>query len=167
MGYKPTKKRYNLVFEDYPGLEVSLSGLTIQEVEHMQLLEEEMKHLKQGSPEAAEKQHEMFSFIAQHTIAWNFEHPEVPGGRECPACGLAEDAPMPISVASIKCIELDIIMAIQINWVMACARVSLPKGMNSSNGGGTTPELNTQAIEQLLENLQSPGQLPTLNSFLA
>lgn len=154
MGYRPEPKIYNLEFADRPGLEVSARSATLGEITYVSALTVNV-HEKDEA-----KRMEVFSFFANKLIKWNIEHPELDGAAiACPACGLLEGAEMPPTVDSMKCLELELIMAIITGWVFAVARVSLPKGMSSNGGGINIPE----DMMRKLETLQNPTPLPVPN----
>lgn len=156
MGYKPQRKVYNLEFVDYPGLEVKARSAPLGELSAAYDL-----NIQINEPDK-DKRLESFKFFADRLISWNLEHPEVPPKAMsldydvCAACGLREDDPMPPTVESMMCLELDMIMAIIIGWVSTIAKVSVPKGLSSNNGGTNIPE----ELTQKLEALQSLGISP-------
>lgn len=165
MGYKPTSTTYALEFEDKPGLEVRCKGATLGEIDKVRKLEPNM-----NEPDEA-KRMAIFTFFEKKLITWNVDHPELveedENGR-CASCGLKEDEPMPCTVLSMQCLELAFIMRIIIGWVFAVARVSVPKGLNLSNGapngqGLPLPDGLTEQIMRELENLQNPMPLPEPN----
>lgn len=161
MSYKPVTKTYTLEFVDKPGLLVTAAGATVAEITYASRLSLNVNE------EDDEKRMEIFEFFAGKLISWNIIHPELPVysppepyHRECINCGLPEDAPMPPTPTSMMCLELDLVSVIIMGWIFAVARVSVPKGLNSSNGGNNGL---TEAVMQELEKLQNPVPLPVPN----
>lgn len=165
MGYKPQGKIYDLTFTDRPGLEVKCKGATLGEIEYVRGLSPNM-----NEPDP-EKRLAIFSFFNKKVITWNVDHPAIESPTvlgQCPNCGLKEDEPMPCSVTTMQCVEVDFIMSIIIGWVFAVARVPIPKGMSLPNGGTSgqgspLPDGLTTAIMEQLETLQNPSKLPELS----
>lgn len=166
MGYKPERKVFNLEFVAYPGLEVTARSAPLGELSAAYDL-----NIKINEPDK-EKRLESFKFFADRLISWNLEHPEVTGkattavalldGPVCATCGLKEDEPMPPTVDSMMCLELDMIMAIIIGWINAIAKVSIPKGQSFNDGGTNIPE----EVMKLLGTLESQTTLPMPNLSL-
>lgn len=155
MGYKPGKKLYHLTFADFEGLEVSAHGTSLGKLIHLSSL-----NLNLNEQDEA-KRLEVFDFFAGILVAWNIEHPALEeaeddgnGGKVCARCKLPEGAPMPCTVQSLMCLELDFIMRIIIGWMGAIARVSLPKELSLSDGG--------MNIEQAMMKLAQHQNLSTL-----
>jgi hypothetical protein len=67
---------------------------------------------------------------------------------------------MPVTVDSVLCLELSLVMAIIMGWVFAQARVSVPKGMSLNDGVSDTL---TENVMKELERLQNPQTLPQPN----
>lgn len=155
MGYRPEKKIYNLVFADREGLEVKTRSATLGEVEKVSAMSMNI-HEKDEA-----KRLEVFAFFSKKLISWNVEHPELDDeeAETCTECGLLVGAPLPTTVQSMKCLELDMIVDIIKGWVFAVGRVSIPKELSSKNGGSNIPE----EVMKQLDALQSPGTLPTPN----
>lgn len=156
-GYKPQRKIYNLEFVDYPGLEITTRSAPLGELSAAYDL-----NIKLNEPDK-DKRLEAFKFFADRLISWNLDHPEVSNKAvtypACAACGLKEDDPMPPTVDSMMCLELDMIMAIIMGWINTIAKVSVPKAMNSNDGGTTIPE----ELAKQLEALQNLGISPMPN----
>lgn len=157
MGFKPTTNTYELVFDDMPGLEVTARGGSMAE-----LLEMESLKVTINEPDPKKKL-AVFEFLSSRIITWNMDHPDtnkVDGEwQPCTKCGLVPDAPLPSTVEHMMCLELSTIMSVFFGWIFAVARLSLPKGMSSNDGG-----LNIQEeLMKELANLQSPGTSPTPN----
>lgn len=155
MGYKPLGKIYNLEFADFPGLEVSAKACTLAELTYVSQLTPDVRE------KDPEKRLELFHFFVGKLLSWNIEHPETntPGGA-CANCGLTEGQPMPTTVDSVLCLELSLVMAIIVGWVLAQARVSVPKELNLNSGGNDTL---TENVMKELEKLQNPPTLPQPN----
>lgn len=157
MGYKPEASFYELVFEDMPGLEVTARGGSMAELIEMETLK---VTINESDPK---KKLAVFEFLSSRIITWNMEHPDtkkVKGEwQPCAKCGLLPDAPLPSTVDHMMCLELKTIMGVFFGWIFSVARLSLPKGMNLSDGG---PNIQEELMNQLAK-LQSPGTLPTPN----
>jgi len=155
MGYKPARKTYALTYVDYPGLEVLMHGTTIGRLEALGKLG---ANIASATPE---QQMSVFRFFADKLIAWNVLHPEmeqVPDSNGvmyvpelCPACGLAEDDPLPADARAMGCLELEFITNVIKGWIETIGGASVPKVSNGSNGGMSTPTQTSQ-----LGLLQSP-----------
>jgi len=154
MGYKPTKKVYELNFTDFPGLEISATSCALGKLMHLGTLNIRMDEQDE------DKKMELFNTFAACLMSWNMEHPALNDGDEvCLACGLAEDAPMPCTVDSLLCLDLDFIMPILFGWMAAVSRISVPKGLSLSDGGRNIQE---EAM-RLLGQHQNLSTLPTPN----
>lgn len=165
MGYQPTRKLYNLQFEDFPGLEVAAKGTSLGKLMHLASL-----NLQINEPDEA-KRMEVFEIFAGQLVSWNIDHPEIDnlddltevptaGGSMmvCSQCKVQPGAPMPCTLESLLCLELDFIMKIIVGWMGAIARVSVPKELNLSNGGSNIEE----AMMRLVQH-QNLSTLPTPN----
>lgn len=165
MGYQPSKKLYNLMFEDFPGLEVVAAGTSLGKLMHLSSLD-----IQINEPDE-EKRMYVFKFFAGQLVKWNVDHPEidtlddleeVPEGEGskmvCRLCKCMPGAPMPCTVASLLCLELSFIMRIIFGWMSAIARVSVPKELSLSAGGNNIEE----AMMRLVQH-QNLSTLPTPN----
>ncbi len=163
MSYKPVRKSYTLTFEEHPGLEIVMRSTSLGKLQS--IMETNLADV-QRNPQV---QTEFFEAIAGLIISWNFVHPEVetiesaddyhPSGPRCAICGLREDSEMPVSATMMKCLDIEMIMQIVQAWGLAIMRVSMGKGVNSSNGGMTIPE----DMMRMLAEQQNPTKLPTPN----
>lgn len=158
MGYQPSRKLYNLQFEDYPGLEVSAAGTSLGRLMHLSSLNVQINEQDE------EKRMEVFKFFAGQLVSWNMEHPTleetevIEGETVCANCNVAEGAPMPCTLESLLCLELSFIMKIIFGWMSAIARVSIPKELTLSDGGKNIEE----AMMRLVQH-QNLSTLPTPN----
>ena len=150
MGYRPSRKIYNLEFEDYPGLEVkctSTSFGTLMELASIKV---------QLGEKDREKLLELFNKFAECLTSWNVEHPDLTEDEKardrCTQCGFTAGDPLPPTLQSILCLDLDLTMQIIFGWMMAVARASLPKGTSLNDGGPNGPE---QQLMMQLAELQS------------
>lgn len=141
MSYRPSRKTYNLVFEDFPGLEVTALSASLKEIDSVETLNQDTTR-----PEK-ERRMVLFQLFADKLVSWNMEHPDT---------GEA----LPPTLAGILELDLDFIMPIIIGWVTTITRASLPKGMNSSNG--VNDSLSEEAMK-LLATMQNPVKLPEPN----
>lgn len=157
MGYKPTTSSYELVFEDMPGLTVTARGGSMAELIEMESLK---VSINESDPR---KKLAVFEFLSSRIITWDMEHPDTKKVEDewqpCARCGLLPDAPLPSNVEHMMCLELSTIMSVFFGWIFAVARLSLPKGMNLSDGG---PNIQEELMSQLAK-LQNPGTSPTPN----
>jgi hypothetical protein len=151
VSFKPTSKKYNLTYANIPGLEICAKGTTLGKLQEFSGAEVSL------SNQNREKARELMSFFASRIITWNVVHPEVEdavidGTPVCPACGLAEDAPLPTTLKGMECLEMSLVLSIMFGWVAAIASVSDPKEQNSNGGGTNIPE----ELMSMLGDLQSP-----------
>lgn len=133
MGYQPKVKLHELVYTDYPGLELYARGASLGT-----LLE--LGQIRMTPDMPTELRDKVFGFFATRVAKWNMEHPEIEplaDGRvpaECQRCGLAEGTPMPISMESLMCLDIGFVFSLIVGWMSVLTRVSLPKEMSSSDG---------------------------------
>jgi hypothetical protein len=152
MGYKPTKKVYELSFTDFPGLEIDAVSTSLGKLMRVGEL-----NVRIDEPDQ-EKRMELFSIFTGCIARWNMEHPALPQGVDrCANCNLVEDDPMPVNVTSLLCLDLDFIMPIIFGWVATISRVSVPKELSLSDGGRSIPE----------EVMKLLGQHPNLSTLPA
>lgn len=153
MGYKPTKKIYQLSFTDFPGLEVDATSTSLGKLMHLGTLNIQLNETDES------KRMELFTEFAACLVRWNIEHPAVTAKQAdsmaCANCGLVEDVPMPVSLQSLLCLDLDFIMPIIFGWMMAIARVNVPKELSLSDGG-------RRIQEDLMRQLGQHQNLTTL-----
>lgn len=151
MGFKPSKKHYQLVFEgDLEGLEVVARGTSMGK-----LIELSKMDIKVGvTAEEQEKALSIFQEFETCLVTWNVDHPELRKGTDgkvpdtCIQCGLAEGDSLPSTLAGMMCLDFDFVIDIILAWMSAIARVSDPKGLNL-NGGGKS------SLEEAMSNLGS------------
>lgn len=164
MGYKPSKKTFQLELEDYPGMEVTVRSSSMG-----QLLEMESLKVSVNEPDPKKKL-AVFDFMAGRIITWNVDHPDTDGPDTdekkwnpledpCPRCGLVAGQPLPTTSDAMLCLEMDMVMNLFFGWIFAVARVSLPKGMGSNVGGMNLQE----ELMNELGRLQNPGTLQEQN----
>lgn len=147
MGYKPEPKQYQVEFEKHPGLEMSCYGATIGE-----LLDTSNLQFNMGMDE--ESKRKVFDFFQSRLITWNVEHPDCRMDEDgnCVRCGIKPGNPLPTTTEGMFCLELTFVMDLIMGWMTAIVQVSLPKGMNFSNGVPGIPE----EVMNQLANLQNP-----------
>jgi hypothetical protein len=139
MGYKPTRKVYDIQFTDYPGLEIKATSTSLGKL--MQLSD---MQLNLNEPDA-EKRLEVFTVFAGCIVSWNMEHPELtednkqPDSMCCKDCGLMEGIALPATVQGMMCLELGFMMSLIFGWMAAISRVNVPKELSLSNGGNDIP----------------------------
>ena len=152
MGYKPVKKRYNIAFVQYEGLEMVCKGTTMGK----------LIDIAQQSPRLEEpdenKRMELFSFFTSRIISWNLVHPAPDDDSDVCACGLAEDDELPVTVEGMRCLEFDFLMQLFYGYVTAISTVSPEKKTSLNAGERIQTDLTTR-----LASLQSPLPSPTLS----
>ncbi len=160
MGYKPTKKFYTLEFPEYPGLEVTVKGVSVGK-----MIDVSDMTLDLSKPNREEKT-KLFSLFAKKITSWNVEHPEPEevkgrvldeGGaiQVCAKCGIAEGEPLPSTAEAMECLDVDFILPIILGWFSQQATVSPGKGQSLNAGERITEEAMRQ-----LNVLQSQSRLP-------
>lgn len=133
-GYKPQKKQYTLTYTDYPGLTVIANAPVLGELLDSTALtinllaQDEVQRIK------------AFTTFINHVLTWNVLHPDIIGLDACPRCGLASDQPLPTTVDALKCLDVEFVIAVVMGWATTVASVTLPKGLNLSDG---TPTIDT------------------------
>lgn len=147
MGYEVSSKVYNLTFTDYPGMEVVALGCSLEEMDLVSGMD--INIIKTDKA----KRLEIFEFFASKIKSWNLEENGVP---------------LPPTSEGLLRLDASLVVAIVVGWALAVARVSLPKELNSNNGGQTgpsnpLPDGLTEEITQRLAQLQSPMKLPEPN----
>lgn len=155
MGYKPNKKFYTLEFPEYPGLEITVKGVSIGKLVDISNMSLDL------SKESDEDKLKVFGLFAKKITSWNVEHPEPEETTEdgtCAICGLEEGAPLPTTAEAMKCLDVDFIMPLILGWFSQQSTVSPGKGPNL-NGG----ERITQEAMRQLNALQSHSKLPEPN----
>jgi hypothetical protein len=159
MGYQPEAKQYQLIFADREGLEVVARGTSLGKL--MELSRMDIR-VGQSDPEQAMA---IFLEFDDCLMMWNVDHPALSkrntvtdehGVITCKKCGLEPGAPLPSDVDGMLCLEMDFIMDIILGWMSAIARVSDPKGVNSSNGGRTSLEDQMSELGKKASPLESP-----------
>lgn len=156
MGYKPTKKVYQLSFTDFPGLEIDAVSTSLGRLMHLGTL-----NIRMDEPDE-EKKMELFKTFAGCLVRWNIEHPEIADPNEdgtCPRCGLLEGIAMPCTVQSLMCLDLDFIMPLLFGWMATVSRVSVPKDLSLSDGGKNIQE----GVMKMLGQHPNLSTLPTQN----
>jgi hypothetical protein len=141
MLYRPTRKTYNLAFEDFPGIEITALSASLKEIDSVETLNQDTSR-----PEK-ERRMVLFQLFADKLVSWNVAHPDTGEALPPTLDGLLE-------------LDLEFIMPLIIGWVTTITRASLPKGMNSSNGANAS--LSEESM-RLLEKLQNQVKLPELN----
>jgi hypothetical protein len=129
--YQPKRKLYQLRFEDYPGFEVTMRGLSIdgfmglaRQAAGMQGLD--VTALKGPELEAAmDKIDGLFTRFAKSLRAWNLDDDD--------------GVPVPETVDGVRTQDLDFILEIVMAWMDAIASVDIPLPQ-PANGSGTFPE---------------------------
>lgn len=150
MGYKPQRNTYALSFADRPGLEISMRSTSLGNLQKIMTTDRSVLM----NNDAAD---EFFQKIVELIVSWNLVHPET--HQACRICGLNEDQEMPISVDSLKCLDIEMVMEIVNAWGTAVIQVSMGKGMSSKNGEVNFPE----ELMKMLAEQQNPTKLPTPN----
>lgn len=157
MGFQPSHDIYELVFEEYPGLEIMAKGTSLGKLLDIGSINVNLNEKDQ------EKTTRVFKFISKRIITWNIEHPaldeddfdeeiEINEDTVCPRCGLLPGMPLPTTVKGLMCLDMRFVMQIFFGWMQAVARLPLPKGLSTNDGA--TPDLNTMI--KMLGEQQSP-----------
>ncbi len=158
MGYKPARKFLTLEFPEYPGLEITVKGLSIGK-----LVDLSNMSLDLSATNDADKL-KVFSLFASKVTSWNIEHPEpeeITGDNTrviCAKCGLEEGQLLPTTAEAMECLDVDFIMPIIFGWFRQQATVSPGKGQSSNVGDRITEDTMRQ-----LDALQNQSKLPQPN----
>lgn len=123
MGYKRTRKRYKLRFEDpdLAGFEVVMGSLSIGEFM-------DLTSMVQADPkEGAASTNRLLGKFSRSIVSWNLEDDD---GR-----------PVPATLEGVQTQELGFIMQVVMAWMDAIAAVD-PTSRAGANGGGTFPEVS-------------------------
>ena len=116
--YQPKRKLYQLRFEDHPGFEVTMGGLSIDGFMSLARQAAGMQGLDLAAmkgPEleqALESVDGLFTRFAKSLKAWNLDDDD---GR-----------PVPETAAGVRGQELDFILEITMAWMDAIASVDIP-----------------------------------------
>lgn len=151
--YKPSRKIYQLQFEQFPGMAVHAYSASLGQIIDLDGMDR--------SKLSATQIHSMMELLADHIAVWNLVHPDIPQGKGdvCPRCGLAPEMPMPTAVKYMFCLDQELMLAIIFGWVTAMVRVSVPKEMTALSGSN---EKMSELIKTLGE-LQNQATLPVPN----
>lgn len=150
MGFKPPTKHYEIVVEDYPGLEVTARSAPLGEMMDASALSTDIFKAKTEAEKLA-----VFEFFVDKLITWNIDHPDTKNGEPCKRCGLTPDMPLPTTVDGMLCLDMDFVMKIIFGWMGAVTRLSVPKGM-SMPSGANGPEDLMMKLAQLANLSESP-----------
>ena len=143
--YQPKRKLYQLRFEDHPGFEVTMAGLSIdgfmalsRQAASMQGLD--MAKLKGPELDAAMDQVDgLFTRFAGSLKSWNLDGDD--------------GQPVPVTMGGVRTQDLDFILEIITAWMDAIASVDIPLPQ-PANGSGTFPE-GSLPMEPLSPSLPS------------
>jgi hypothetical protein len=126
MGYRRTKKKYRLTFEDedLAGLEVLMGSLSI--AEFMELTEASTAAQAAGDT-AGNAVTGLLEKFAGSIVSWNLED--------------EDGSPVPATFDGVKAQELGFVMSVVMAWMDAVAAVD-PTSRASANGTGTFPEVS-------------------------
>src|SRR5260370_38444947 len=131
--YQPKRKLYQLRFEDHPGFEVTMGGLSIEGFMSLARQAAGMQGLDLAAmkgPEleqALESVDGLFTRFAKSLKAWNLDDDGQPG---------------PETADGVRGQELDFILEITMAWMDAIASGDIPLPQ-PANGSGTFPEEST------------------------
>jgi len=143
--YQPKRKLYQLRFEDHPGLEVTMKGLSIEAFMSLArgasaLQGLDMAALKGPALEAAMDQVDgLFTRFAKSLRSWNLDDDD--------------GQPVPETVDGVRSQELAFILEITMSWMDAIASVDIPLPQPAS-ASGTFPEASLP-MEPLSPSLAS------------
>lgn len=127
MGFKAPKQIYRLVFpdgDDLAGLEVRAAAPALGDFLEIAKLGELAK-VTEIKPEDFEKIQPIFDLFVSLVRSWNLEDDD--------------DLPLPITFASLKTLDMPVIMRIIDAWMRAVATVPAPLAKPSGDGD-TFPE---------------------------
>lgn len=150
MGFKPPVAVHEITYEEFPGLTLTATEASLGELSDMGEMPLSM------NPEDAAKRFEMFDKFASYVVTWNIEHPAPRGGGACGQCGMTEGQPLPTTGHALRCLGFPFVLKLIFGWVTGMTKLSVPKGLNSSDG-----EMSQEALMMKLAQLQSPPKLPT------
>ena len=152
-GYKPQRQRYQITYDEFPGLDVVCRGMTIGQSFDMAEME-----FKLQNPDETQRM-AVFEFFSDRLVTWNLEHPDIENAKEqdedgrCLRCGLAPGELMPTLAVNMMCLDAEFIMQVIFGYLTAVARGAVPKELSTGNG--------TNQIDMLMRKLgelQNPGQ---------
>jgi hypothetical protein len=129
--YQRKPKLYELKFEDYPGFEVTMKGLSIESFMSLARQASGMRGLDLKNAEGADLEKAMdqidglFTRFAKSLKAWNLDDDD--------------GQPVPETADGVRSQDLDFILEITMAWMDAIASVDIPLPQ-PANGSGTFPE---------------------------
>lgn len=132
MGYKRKLKLYNLKFEDHPGLEVTMKGLSIDGFMSLARQAAGMQGRDLAAMEGPELEKAMdqidglFTRFAKSLKTWNLEDDD-------------DGYPVPATLEGVRSQDLGFILEIIMAWMDAIASVDTPLPQ-PANGHGIFPE---------------------------
>lgn len=165
MSYQPKAKHLNMTFDDYPGLHMTCTTVSISKMlevsKYADVLGTSVSNIDEVGENAVK---DTFSFFADRIVSWDVTHPPLDRSEEatgvCSRCGLAAGADMKPTVESLMCLDLTFVMNLFNGWAESLIKVADPKGRNLSNGEPNTLE---QEVMRRLANAQSLLKSPTQN----
>jgi hypothetical protein len=132
--FRREPKLYLLRFEDYPGFEVTMKGLSIEGFLELAktagaLQGSDMSAMKpEALTVALDSVEGLFSRFAGLLVSWNLDDEET-------------GDPVPADVAGVRSQGMDFILEIVMAWMDAIAAVD-PTSRTAANGSGTFPEVS-------------------------
>lgn len=129
--YQPKRKLYQLRFEDHPGFEVTMGGLSIEGFMSLARQAAGMQGLDLSAMKGADLEQALesvdglFTRFAKSLKAWNLDDDD--------------DQPVPETADGVRSQDLDFILEITMAWMDAIASVDIPLPQ-PANGSGTFPE---------------------------
>lgn len=157
-GYKPSSKKYNVSYRQYPGLVITAKGTTLGKLQKLSAMKMTINE------QDKDKIDYVFKFFVGRVITWNILHPEIELDDDfeisddnepaCPVCGLEEGQPVPTTVEAMYCLELSFILSLIFGWMAVIASVSDPKELNFSDGAMNS---HMEDLMSRLGEMQSPS----------
>lgn len=155
MGYRPTRKLYEISYKQYPGLVVVAYGTT------MGTLLETPDSLSGLTEYAIRNQKAILTEFIDCIDEWNVEHPDTLDDKECPRCGYITGALIPPTLKTIGCLDTSFVMDLFQGWQEAITRIPDPKEQRSYDGG----KIIQEEVMRKLGELQNPLPLREPKSY--
>lgn len=153
MGYKPSRKTFNIHYEQFPGLEILTYGMTNDEMLGFRIELDPRAMMGKSKVE----QLELLTPFVSKVIKWNLEHPDVFAGNDprddipCPTCGAMPGDEVPVSAEALLCFDTSFLVPLLYGWMKGVAGIDDLKELISNNGkkNGLGQEMTTQIMQEL------------------
>jgi len=156
-GFTPSVQRYQVEYEDYPGLVITAIGASMGMLERLAKMPKPVM-----DPTKDIQNNPTYDFFASRIVEWTMQHPPVDSfgtdhnDMHCPTCGLLEDEPLPPTSHHMRCLDSTLVMKLLKGWMTAVSGVTAPKEKSMSSGDATT--LGAQMLR--LGEIQNQSPLP-------